>query len=85
METSTNERVIRLEERVNAIEDDIGEMKAQLLQTAKKEDMAELRDFLEERDGLYTRNLWKLVFALVGVVGLIALAFVGVKEIPGLF
>ena len=80
------QRVTRLEERTVAVERDIKEIKAQLNETAKKSDVERLERTLNERDANYTKNLWKLIFILIGVFTAITLAAVGlgVTDLPAL-
>ena len=80
------QRVTRLEERTVAVERDIKEIKAQLNETAKKSDVERLERTLNERDANYTKNLWKLIFILIGVFTAITLAAVGlgVTDLPTL-
>ena len=73
------QRVTRLEERTVAIERDIKEIKAQLNETAKRSDVERLERTLNERDANYTKNLWKLIFILIGVFTAITLAAVGLS------
>ena len=80
-------RIARLEERQQALERDVKEIKQQLHETAKKTDVERLEKMLNERDANYTKNLWKLIFILIGVFTLITLAAVGLKEsdLPSFF
>ncbi len=80
------QRVTRLEERTVAVERDIKEIKSQLNETAKKSDVERLEHTLEQRDANYTKNLWKLIFILIGVFTAITLAAVGlgVTDLPAL-
>ncbi len=73
------QRVTRLEERTVAVERDIKEIKFQLNETAKKSDVERLENTLEQRDANYTKNLWKLIFILIGVFTAITLAAVGLS------
>jgi uncharacterized coiled-coil protein SlyX len=73
------QRVTRLEERTVAVERDIKEIKSQLNETAKKSDVERLENTLEQRDANYTKNLWKLIFILIGVFTAITLAAVGLS------
>ncbi len=73
------QRVTRLEERTVALERDIKEIKSQLNETAKKSDVERLEKTLEQRDANYTRNLWKLIFILIGVFTAITLTAVGLS------
>ncbi len=73
------QRVTRLEERNVAVERDIKEIKSQLNETAKKSDVERLEKTLEQRDANYTKNLWKLIFILIGVFTAITLAAVGLS------
>lgn len=79
-------RIARLEERQQALERDVKEIKQQLHETAKKTDVERLEKMLNERDANYTKNLWKLIFILIGVFTAITLAAVGlsVTDIPNL-
>lgn len=80
-------RIARLEERQQALERDVKEIKQQLHETAKKTDMERLEKMLNERDATQTKNMWKLIFILIGVFTLITLAAVGLKEsdLPSFF
>ena len=81
------QRVTRLEERTVSMERDIKEIKLQLNETAKKSDVERLEKTLEQRDANYTKNLWKLIFILIGVFTAITLAAVGLSvadiSLPG--
>ncbi len=80
-------RIARLEERQQALERDVKEIKQQLHETAKKTDVERLEKMLNERDATQTKNMWKLIFILIGVFTLITLAAVGLKEsdLPSFF
>lgn len=78
-------RVTRVEERLGRVETDVAGIKAQLGDVATKDDVEAVRRFFEERDDLYTHNLWRLAYGLVIAIAAIAFAFVGVREIPKLF
>jgi len=84
MRMELEQRVTRLEERTVAVERDIKEIKSQLNETAKRSDVQRLEKTLEQRDVHYTKNLWKLIFILIGVFTAITLAAVGlsVADIP---
>ena len=84
MRMELEQRVTRLEERTVAVERDIKEIKSQLNETAKRSDVQRLEKTLEQRDANYTKNLWKLIFILIGVFTAITLAAVGlsVADIP---
>jgi len=79
-------RIARLEERQQALERDVKEIKQQLHETAKKTDVERLEKMLNERDATQTKNMWKLIFILIGVFTAITLAAVGlsVTDIPNL-
>ncbi|MFY9299183.1 MAG: hypothetical protein WAP20_08895 [Limnochordia bacterium] len=76
-----------MEERQQALERDVKEIKQQLHETAKKTDVERLEKMLNERDATQTKNMWKLIFILIGVFTLITLAAVGLKEsdLPSFF
>lgn len=80
-------RIARVEERQQALERDVKEIKQQLHETAKKTDVERLEKMLNERDATQTKNMWKLIFILIGVFTLITLAAVGLKEsdLPSFF
>lgn len=80
-------RIARLEERQQALERDVKEIKQQLHETAKKTDVERLEKMLNERDATQTKNMWKLIFILIGVFTLITLAAVGLKvsDLPSFF
>ena len=73
--------------RIDRLETDVAEIKKQLHETAKKSDVERLEKTLEKRDANYTKNLWKLIFILIGVFTAITLAAVGLSvadiSLPG--
>ncbi len=79
-------RIARLEERQQALERDVKEIKQQLHETAKKTDVERLEKMLNERDATQTKNMWKLIFILIAVFTAITLTAVGlsVTDIPNL-
>jgi archaellum component FlaC len=74
-------RVTKLETRMEQVEKDISDIKDHLEEVAKKADIDTLRSEIERRDKNYTNNLWKLVFGLTGLVALLA----GVTQLAKIF
>lgn len=72
-------RIARLEERQQALERDVKEIKQQLHETAKKTDVERLEKMLNERDATQTKNMWRLIFVLIGVFTFITMAAVGLS------
>jgi hypothetical protein len=72
-------RIARLEERQQALERDVKEIKQQLHETAKKTDVERLEKMLNERDATQTKNMWRLIFVLIGVFTAITMAAVGLS------
>jgi hypothetical protein len=68
-----------LEERQQALERDVKEIKQQLHETAKKTDVERLEKMLNERDATQTKNMWRLIFVLIGVFTAITMAAVGLS------
>jgi len=75
MRMELEQRVTRLEERQVAVERDIKEIKTQLNETAKRSDVQELKEVIETRDAIYTKNLWKLIWILIALfTGIVAIS-----------
>jgi len=72
-------KIARLEERQQALERDVKEIKQQLHETAKKTDVERLEKMLNERDAAQTKNMWRLIFVLIGVFTAITMAAVGLS------
>ena len=72
-------KIARLEERQQALERDVKEIKQQLHETAKKTDVERLEKMLNERDATQTKNMWRLIFVLIGVFTAITMAAVGLS------
>lgn len=72
-------RIARLEERQQALERDVKEIKAQLHETAKKSDVERLEMTINQRDATFTKNMWRLIFVLIGVFTAITMAAVGLS------
>jgi len=73
------QRIIRLEERQVALERDVKEIKAQLNETAKRTDVERLEMTINQRDATFTKNMWRLIFVLIGVFTAITMAAVGLS------
>lgn len=80
-------RLERLEAEMKEVRTDVAEIKEQVGKAATKQDLDNLQAFFLERDQSFNRNVWRLLYGLVGVVVLIALAAVGISlsEIGPLF
>lgn len=85
MEQNLPERVTRLEQQANAMQEDIAEIKVELKRSATKEDVADLKHYFSERDNLYNEKMWKLIFGLLLLFGGLMVVMFGIKEIPKLF
>ena len=72
-------KIARLEERQQALERDVKEIKQQLHETAKKTDVERLEKMLNERDATQTKNMWRLIFVLIGVFTAITMAAAGLS------
>lgn len=72
-------RIARLEERQQALERDVKEIKAQLHETAKRTDVERLEMTINQRDATFTKNMWRLIFVLIGVFTAITMAAVGLS------
>ena len=72
-------RIARLEERQQALERDVKEIKQQLHETAKKSDFERLERTITEWQGGQTNRMWKLIFVLIGVFTFITMAAVGMS------
>ena len=60
--------------RIDRLEADVTEIKQILNETAKKSDVQELKETIETRDAIYTKNLWKLIWILIAVfTGIVAI------------
>lgn len=84
-EGDLNERVAKLETEVSNIKGDVVDMKDQLCGMATKEDVMTLKEFFYSRDKEYTKNMWRVIFGLLGLMAAIVLASYGLKEIPAIF
>ena len=73
------QRITRLEERQVALERDVKEIKAQLHETAKRTDVERLEMTINQRDATFTKNMWRLIFVLIGVFTAITMAAVGLS------
>lgn len=61
--------------RIDRLEVDVSEMRQQLNETAKKSDVRELKEVIETRDTIYTKNLWRLIWILIAVfTGIVAIS-----------
>ena len=61
--------------RIDRLESDVNEIKQVLNETAKKSDVQELKEVIETRDAIYTKNLWKLIWILIAVfTGIVAIS-----------
>ena len=60
--------------RIDRLEADVTEIKQILNETAKKSDVQELKEVIETRDAIYTKNLWRLIWILIAVfTGIVAI------------
>ncbi len=61
--------------RIDRLESDVTELKRALNETAKKSDVQELKEVIETRDAIYTKNLWRLIWILIAVfTGIVAIS-----------
>lgn len=85
MEQQIPDRVARLEQRVDGIQQDVAEIKETQKESATKNDLAELRTFFTERDRQFNDKLWRAFYGLLLLLGAMVVTFFGLKEIPRLF
>lgn len=79
------ERLTRVENRLDNVEANIAEIKAEVKQSATKDDLAELKQYFSDRDKQFNNNMWKLIFGLLLLFGGLMVVMFGIKEIPKLF
>ena len=61
--------------RIDRLESDVTELQRALNETAKKSDVQELKEVIETRDAIYTKNLWRLIWILIAVfTGIVAIS-----------
>ncbi|SNY19462.1 hypothetical protein SAMN06265827_105126 [Orenia metallireducens] len=80
-----NDRVTRLESDMKNVQDDVCEIKEHLKETATKEDVINLKDYFEDRDRDFIKNMWKVIFGLIITIVTIAMSLVGIDKIPKIF
>lgn len=70
--------------RIDRLESDVSEIKQVLNETAKKSDVRELKEVIEARDTIYTKNLWRLIWILIAVfTGIVAISTgLNIADIP---
>ena len=70
--------------RIDRLESDVSEIKQVLNETAKKSDVRELKEVIETRDTIYTKNLWRLIWILIAVfTGIVAISTgLNIADIP---
>lgn len=72
-------------EDVEGVECDVKEIEDKMDQMATKDDVKSLKKLLLQRDNQYTKNMWRVIFGLLGIVGTISLTAFGIEKIPTLF
>ena len=85
MEQNLPERVTRLEQQVEGMQQDITEIKDEVKLSATKSDLIVLRNWLEERDKQFTNNMWKVIYGLLILLGGLVVTMFAVKELPKIF
>lgn len=81
----TVERVARLEERVDGVEKTVECMKSEVnekidgLERRFNQRLEESQKFFVDRDNAFSKNMWKLIFWLVYLMGAIIGTFLGLK------
>lgn len=85
MEQNLPERVTRLEQQANSMQEDIAEIKDELKRSATKDDVADLKTFFADRDRQFNDKIWKAFYGLLLLLGALVVAFFGLKEIPKIF
>ena len=83
--TEINGRVTRLESDVENNKTDILEIKDKMDLMATKDDVENLKQVILSRDDTYTKNMWIVIYGLMGVVAAIALAAFGIEKLPTIF
>lgn len=85
MEQNLPERVTRLEQQADSMQEDIAEIKDELKRSATKDDVADLKTFFADRDRQFNDKIWKAFYGLLLLLGALVVTFFGLKEIPRLF
>ncbi len=85
MEQNLPERVTRLEQQADSMQEDIAEIKDELKRSATKDDVADLKTFFADRDTQFNDKLWRAFYGLLLLLGAMVVAFFGLKEIPKIF
>lgn len=85
MEQNLPERVTRLEQQADSMQEDIAEIKDELKRSATKDDVADLKTFFADRDRQFNDKIWKAFYGLLLLLGALVVAFFGLKEIPKIF
>ncbi|HPT62027.1 MAG TPA: hypothetical protein PLN81_10615 [Bacillota bacterium] len=85
MEQNLPERVTRLEQQADSMQEDIAEIKDELKRSATKDDVADLKTFFADRDRQFNDKLWRAFYGLLLLLGAMVVAFFGLKEIPKIF
>lgn len=67
---------------VEGIECDVKDIEDKM---ATKEDVNSLKELLLDRDNQYTKNMWRVIFGLLGIVGTISLTAFGIEKLPSIF
>ncbi len=80
-----SERTTALETDMKTVKDEVALLKQQIGQMATKDDLAGLKVFFQQRDESYTKNMWKLIFSLIGVMVVLLGAAFGIPELGKMF
>lgn|GEM_PF-6911769 len=78
-------RIAALEAQVANIKEQISDINKRLDATATREDISALRTDMRQYTSSITNNLWKLVFALIVLLGSVVVAALGSEAVPALF
>ena len=79
------ERVTRLEAQMSEVSDDVGEIKRQLVKTATKADLEDLKKFFAARDAEAGSRMWWITKALLLLFGAAVMLAFGIEKIPQLW
>ncbi|WP_408954719.1 hypothetical protein [Natroniella sp. ANB-PHB2] len=78
-------RLTKVETEVENMKEDVAANTEKLQGTATKKDVEDLKRYFGERDSDFTKNMWKLIFGLLVLLGGLLVTMFGIENLPGLF